>query len=297
MIKSQEGDILRKLGILFLLLSLLLFACTQEEVAEEGDDLTLITAININDLPYVGPVSVKQTQMISGDVMRSQISTSINIAGEDQEIMSVFLINLNEGNIYFVNDRDSNYVQMSFAELDQMLEAANPAEEDTAAAALELTKDMVQRKEDEAKPIGSFGPCVPVEFDLVLSGRGDNAGYQSSMQGQMWLSKGIDNSDLFMDFKNRALDRLQNSMAGNAAFFGIPAAVNLSPEWFDRINQAISGIPVEAEFKVTMPVKDETITYGITMNLEDYSTANIEQSLLEVPSGYQEVDFSEFRMY
>jgi hypothetical protein len=294
--KSQEGEILRKLGFGLLLLSLLMFACAQEEVAEKGDDLTLVTDINITDLPYVGPVSVKQTQMISGEIMRSQISTSINIAGEAQEIMSIFIINLNEGKVYFVNDRDSNYVGMSFAEFDKMLEAANPMD-DTAGATLELTKDQVHRNQEEAKPIDPYGPCVPVDFDLVLSGSGENAGYQSGMQGKMWLSKGMENSNLYIEFKQQAMNKLQNSITGNAAFFGIPAAVNLSPEWFDRINQAIDGVPVEAEFKITMPVKNDTITYGITMALEDYSTANIDKSLLAVPSGYKEVTFSEFRMY
>jgi len=293
--KSQEGEILRKLGLGLLLLSLL-FACGQEEAAEGGDDLTLNSVIAINDLPSVGPVSVKQTLMFSDDVMRSQVSTSISIAGEAQEILTVYIINLNEGNIYYVNDSDSTYVGMSFAEFDALLDEANPAS-DTAGAPLELLEDQVRRKESEARTISPFGECVPVEFDLVLGSTGENADYRSRMQGQMWFSNSIENAEVFKDFQEKAADRFKNAIAGNATFFGIAASVNLNQGWFETINQAIIGVPVEAEFKMTMPGKGETITYGMTMNLEDYTTADIDESLLAVPAGYQEVSFSEFRMY
>jgi hypothetical protein len=273
-----------------------LFACGQEEASQEGDDLTLNSVIAINDLPAVGPVSVKQAQMFSDDVMRSQMSTSISIAGEAQEILTVYIINLNEGNIYYVNDSDSTYVRMSFAELDALLDQINPAA-DTTGAQLELLEDQVRRMEDQAEPIPPFGECVPVEFDLVLGGTGENADYRSSMQGQMWLSESIENDDVYMDFNDEAMVRFKNDIAGNAMFFGIAASVNLNQGWFESINESMTGVPVQAEFKITMPTPEETITYGMTMNLEDYSTADIDESLLAVPAGYREVSLSEFRMY
>ena len=38
-------------------------------------------------------------------------------------------------------------------------------------------------------------------------------------------------------------------------------------------------------------------TYGITLNLEEYSTEDIDDNLMTVPVEYKQVDFSEFRMY
>jgi hypothetical protein len=286
---------LKKISIGLLGLVLLL-SCGPKQAAEEGNDLTLTTVININDLPVLGPISIQETQMFSENVMRSMISTSINLAGEQQEISSVFLINLDQDKIYFINDLDSNYSVMTFAQFDSMLATATMLA-DTAAAGLELTKDMVEREDTAAKVIGSYGECVPVKFDLVLSGTGENSQYQSSMTGEMWLSNSIKNGQLFMDFQKKASSKFENAMAGNTAFFGMAGALNLNQEWFKKINQAMTGIPVQAEFKITMPVENETITYGITMNLEDHTTANIEKSLFMVPESYKQVPFSEFKMY
>ncbi len=286
---------LKKIAIGLLAL-VLLFSCGKKEAAEEGNDLTLTTVININDLPVLGPISIQETQMFSENVMRSMISTSINLAGEQQEISSVFLINLDQDKIYFINDPDSNYSVMTFAQFDSMLATATMLA-DTAAAGLELTTDIVQREDTAAKVIGKYGECVPVKFDLVLSGTGENAQYQSSLTGQMWLSNSIKNGQLFTDFQKKASSKFENSLAGNATFFGMSGSLNLSQEWFKKINSAMTGIPVEAEFKITMPVENETITYGITMNLEDYTTADIDKALFMVPQGYKQVPFSEFRMY
>ncbi len=286
---------LKKTGICLLAL-VLLFSCGQKEAAEEGNDLTLTTVINIKDLPVLGPISIQETQMFSGNVMRSIISTSINLAGEQQEISSVFLINLDDNNIYFIDDMDSNYAVMSFAQFDSML-AATSMLADSAAPGLELTTDMVEREDTAAKVIGNYGKCVPVKFDMVLSGTGENSQYQSSLTGEMWLSNSIKNGNLFTEFQKKAATKFENSLAGNAAFFGLAGSVHLDQAWFKKINEAMQGIPVEAEFKVTMPTQNETITYGITMNLEEYTTENIEKTMFAVPAGYKQVPFSEFRMY
>jgi hypothetical protein len=227
--------------------------------------------------------------------MRSMISTSINLAGEQQEISSVFLINLGEKKIYFINDADSNYAVMTFAELDSVL-ASVTMMTDTPAAGLELTTDLVQREDSAAKVIGNYGKCVPVKFDLVLSGSGENAQYTSSMKGDIWLSNSIKNEKLFTDFQKKANSEFENAFAGNATFFGMAGSINLNEKWFNKINQAMNGIPVQGEFKITMPVQNETITYGISMNLEDYNTANIDKALFMVPVGYKQISFSEFKM-
>lgn len=286
---------LKKMGIGLLAL-VLLFSCGKKETAQEGNDLTLTTVININDLPVLGPISIQETQMFTENIMRSMTSTSINLAGEQQEISSVFLINLNEEKIYFINDVDSNYAIMTFPQFDSMLAAVGMLA-DSAYAGLELTTDVVQREDTAAKVIGNYGKCVPVKFDLVLGGTGEYAQYSSSLNGRMWLSNSIKNEKLYSDFQKGANAKFENSMAGNAAFFGMAGSVNLNQAWFKKINEAMTGIPVEAEFKITMPAQNETITYGISMNLEEYNTENLDKSLFVAPEGYKEVPFSEFKMF
>lgn len=286
---------LKKMGIGLLAL-VLLFSCGKKETAQEGNDLTLTTVINIKDLPVLGPISIQETQMFTENIMRSMISTSINLAGEQQEISSVFLVNLNEEKIYFINDADSNFAAMTFAQFDSMLAAVTMLS-NSVSAGMELKKDLVEREDSAAKVIGIYGSCVPVKFDLELGGSGEDAQYSSHFTGELWLSNSIKNENLFTDFQQKANSKFENSVAGNAAFFGMAGSVHLNEAWFKKINEAMTGIPVEAEFKITMPVQKETITYGISMNLEEYNTENLDKSLFMVPEGYKEIPFSEFKMF
>jgi len=286
---------LKKISIGLLALMFIL-SCGHKEAAEEGNDLTLTNVINIKDLPVLGPITIQETEMFSGNIMRSMISTSINLAGEQQEISSTFLINLDKNRIYFINDVDSTYSELTFPQFDSMLAAVNMLT-DTAAGGLQMTSDMVQREDSAAKVIGQFGECVPVKFDLVLTGTDTTAHYQSKITGEMWLSNSIRNEKLFVDFQKNSSTKFENSLAGNAAFFGMAGSLKLGPEWFKKINQEMTGIPVQAEFNISMPVGTETVNYGITMNLENYTTANINKTLFEVPAGYKQVAFSNFEMY
>jgi len=276
---------------------LLIISCGPKGAMEEGNDLTLNTTIAIEDLPVVGPINLKQTQMYSGNILRSVIKTSISVAGEEQALSSVFIINLDEGNLYFVNDADSTYVKMAFAEFDSMLTAANFPYDDTTMAPLTLTKREIQRMESEKKVIGQFGECTPVDFDLVLGSEGAAAPYQSSLSGRMWMSSSIENSSLFTDFQKKSFQMFQSSLAANPGFFGLAGMVNLDESWLKELNAAMTGIPVEADFEISMPIDEETISYGITLNLQDYLTADIDEGLLRVPDEYRQVDFSQFNMY
>jgi hypothetical protein len=286
---------IKKSGIL-LLTVLLLAACGPEGVQKEGNDLTLNTTITVNDLLVVGPVSLKQTQMISGNVQRSEIKTGVTIGGETQELISVYIINLDEGNLYFINDPDSTYVKMSFAEFDSMLSSVSLTADSTAPA-LSLTGRDVVRLEAEKKEIGEYGECMPVQFDLVLGGGDDTRPYESKFSGKMWLSSSIKNGKLFTAFQNKSFQMFKSSLASGPGFFGLAGAVNLDENWLAEVNAAMTGIPVEAEFIITMPGPDETTSYGITLNLDGSASANIDQSLLAVPAGYHQVEFSQFRMY
>jgi hypothetical protein len=286
---------IKKSGIL-LLTVLMLAACGPEGVQEEGNDLTLNTTIAVNDLPVVGPISLKQTQMISGNVQRSEIKTSVSTGGETQEIISVYIINLDEGNLYFINDPDSNYVKMSFAEFDSMLSPVSQTS-DSAASALSLTGRDVARLEDEKKVIGDYGECVPVQFDLVLGGGDETQPYESEFSGRMWLSSAIKNAELFTAFQRQSFQMFKSSLASGPGFFGLAGAINLDENWLAEVNAAMTGIPVQAEFIITQPGPDGTISYGITMNLDSYATADLKPGLLTVPEGYRQVEFSQFRMY
>ncbi len=285
---------IKKSGIL-LLAVLLLVACGPKGVQEEGNDLTLNTTIAVNDLPVVGPISLKQTQMFSGNVQRSEIKTGVTVGGETQELISVYIINLDEGNLYFINDLDSTYMKMSFAEFDSMLSSVSLAADSTAPA-LSLTGRDVARLEAEKKEIKNYGECMPVQFDLVLGGGNETQPYESKFSGRMWLSTSIKNAELFTAFQKKSFEMFKSSLASGPGFFGLAGAVNLDENWLAEVNAAMTGIPVEAEFMITMPGPSGSISYGITLSLDGFTTADIDQSLLAVPAGYRQVDFSQFRM-
>jgi hypothetical protein len=285
----------KKIGLVFLAM-VLIVSCGGKEVQEAGNDLSLTTRIAINDLPVIGPISLKQTQMFSGNIMRSVISASVTVGGGDQEISSIFIINLDEGNLYFVNDVDQTYVQMTFEEFDALM-AESTEIRDSGMAELSLTTRDIKRNEQDKKAIGQFGECVPVDFNLILSARSESVPYQSSLKGQMWMTDAIANAELFTNFQKKSNEMFGAGKVGGNIFFGLAGIVNIDESWLKELSNAMTGIPAQAEFEINMPVENETITYGITLNLEESSTEDIDDILMSVPSEYNQVDFDEFRKY
>lgn len=297
---------LKKAGILFLVMVMLL-ACAQKEAEEKGSDLTLNTTIAVKDLPVVGPVTLKQTQMFSGNIMRSVMRSSVIVGGEAQEISSTVMVNLDESNIYMINDFDSNYVIMSLEEFDSLMTHYEMMEEqaramaegediaDTGEAPLQFAHREVSVNQDSVKSVENYGQCEALEFDLQLND--PESDFTSTLKGFMWVSKDIENAQLFMDFQDKMARMSDQFLTANSGFFGLANQIDMGDAWLDEINQKLNGIPVEAEFEVNVPMNEEMVKYGISLKLEDYTTTDIDQILLSIPDGYQEVEFNQFRMY
>ena len=297
---------LKKAGILFLVMVTLL-ACAQEEAAEKGNDLTLNTTIAVKDLPVVGPVTLKQTQMFSGNIMRSVMRSSVIVGGEAQEISSTVMVNLDEGNIYMINDFDSNYVVMTLEEFDLLMTHYEMMEEqaravaqgedvaDTGEAPLKFARREVTVSQDSTKSIENYGQCEALEFDLQLND--PETDFTSKLKGFMWVSKDIENVQLFTDFQDQMSRLSDQFLTTSSGFFGLANQIDMGDAWLDEINQKLNGVPVEADFEVNVPMDGDMVKYGISLKLEDYTTTDIDQILLSVPEGYQEVEFNQFRMY
>ncbi len=278
--------------ILFILA--MLAACGGDQAVEEGDDLTLNTTIAINDLPHIGPVSLRQTQMISGNIMRTITSTSVTMGGESQEIIDVLIMNLDQGNVYFVNDLDSVYAQMSLAELDTLLMRGEEVP-DTIQAPLEISESRIERLDDQTREMDGFGPAVPVEVEMTITGTGENSDFSGSLSGQLWFSSALENADVFISYQKRANQLLDAQL--NSPFFGISDYLQIDPGWMNEVSDKTTGIPVKGDMMVEMPLKDQTITFGISLTLEDYNTTNISEDLLTIPDGYRQVSYDEYRGY
>jgi hypothetical protein len=187
-------------------------------------------------------------------------------------------------------------MKMSFAEFDSMLSSVGRAADSTVPE-LSLTGRDVTRLEAEKKEIKNYGECIPVQFDLVLGGGDDTLPYESKFSGKMWLSSSIKNANLFTAFQKKSFEMLKSSLASGPGFFGLAGVVNLDENWLAEVNAAMTGIPVEAEFMITLPGPDGSISYGITLNLDGFATDDIKPDLLAVPAGYRQVEFSQFKMY
>ena len=280
---------------LILLAFVLIISCGQKQTATEGSGLTLNSVINVQDLPYAGPITIKQSQMFSGNVMRSTISSSVNLGGETQELSSVFLINLEDGAIYIINDAKAQYMRLTLEEFNRMM-AMNRAMNDSLAPDLKLSLDKIERAEGENKEIGTFGMCLPVDFDLKLTSA-SMPDYSSSLKGRMWLSESLTNGNLFMEFQKKSSVMMESAVASNTIFFGLAGVFDMNEDIMARLNSAISGIPVDAQFEITMPNGTSSITFGISQTLTDYNTADIDPGLMEVPADYVQVSQEEFMQF
>ena len=280
---------------LILLAFVFIVSCGQEQTATEGSGLTLNSVIDVKDLPYTGPISIKQSQMFSGNIMRSTISSSVSLGGETQELSSVFLINLDQGLIYIINDLKAQYIRLTLEEFNQMM-AMDRAINDSLSPDLKLSLDKIEREENEQMEISTFGMCVPVDFELVLSSE-VMPNYSSILKGRMWLSDNLTNGSLFSEFQKKSSAMMESAVASNSIFFGLAGVFDLDEDIMTRLNSAISGIPVEADFEITMPNGETAITFGISQTLTDYSTADIDPGLLEVPADYKQVSQEEFKQF
>jgi len=280
---------------LILFAFVLFFSCSQQEAVMDGSGLTLNSVISVVDLPFTGPITIKQSQMFSGNVLRSVISSSVTLGGETQELSSVFLINLDENAIYIINDKRAEYVHLTFDEFNRMM-AMERTIDDTLAPDLKLTLDKINRVDSEQKEILTFGMCVPVDFELMLNSE-TTPDYTSSFKGRMWMSENLKNSDLFISFQKKSNAMMQSSVASNSIFFGLSGIFDLDENIMTKLNEAMSGIPVEAAFEITMPSMNSVIKFGISQTLSDYNTADIDAGLMKVPDDYTQVSQSEFMQF
>jgi len=285
---------IKKLGLFFMGLAIF-FSCAQKQAEESGGDLTLTSKIMINNLPYLGQVNVKQTQMLAGQIMRATYSTSFPVGAEVQEINSTFLINLDEKAIYLINDADSMYVRLSLAEFDSLTAGAS-APHDSLSKPLRITNQTISKKAEEKQVIGQFGECVPVDFALTMEG-GTPEGYRGDFKGRIWTSSALPNSQVYTRFQDQAMALSKSAAGGNPGVFGLAGKLNIDEAWLAELGRAVSGIPVLGEFEISMPMAGETLNYNIKMELTEYAPAKIDGALLEVPGGYRQVAFADFRMY